>query len=223
MEILSPEDRVVLWRSVLDAEGARREALLHAIAKEVVDSLSALDLYGDEHAHLTVDSLQTLDDAGLFASDSLRLCLELLHEPDGGVDLLAAELSGLLREASGVDHLDADRRVHAVEMASQWREHILGRQVSEPKLLTVGDVAARFGVTPQAVYKWLKNERIEAERGPGGSWRIPAAQFDDDTRPATSRWSLDDLQARLIRLHEDADLPSEAELGAQMRTDDSSS
>lgn len=204
----------MLWRSVLDAEGAQREALLHAIAKEVVDSLSALDLYGDEHAQLTVDSLQTLDDAGLFARDSLRLCLELLHESEGGADLLAAELSGLLREASGVDHLEADRRVRAVEMASQWREHILGRQIAEPELMTVGDVAARFGVTTQAVYKWLKHERIEAERGPGGSWRIPAAQFDDDTRPTTSRRNLDELQAQLVRLHEETEMPTEAELGA---------
>ena len=41
----------------------------------------------------------------------MRLCLEALHEPDGGVDLLAAEVAGLLRVASGVDHLGGDRRV----------------------------------------------------------------------------------------------------------------
>jgi excisionase family DNA binding protein len=127
---------------------------------------------------LTVDSLQTLDDAGLFARDSVRRCLELLHEPDGGVDLLAAEVAGLLRVAAGVEHLDVDRRVRAVEMAAEWREHVLGRQVTDERLLSVGDVAARFGVTTQAVYKWLKNGRIEATRSPGGSWRIPAAQFD---------------------------------------------
>ncbi len=221
MEILSPEDRVVLWRAVVDAEGRQREALLHAIAKEIVDSLSALDLYDDEYAQLTMHSLQTLDDAGLFAHDSLRRCLELLHEPEGGVDLLAAEISGLLRSAAGIEHLDVDRRIRAVEMASEWREHVLGRQLPEPQLLSVGDVAARFGVTTQAVYKWLKHERIEATRGPGGSWRIPAAQFDSDTRPSTSRKSLDELQADLARLHADGQLPSEADLGEQMRADDS--
>jgi excisionase family DNA binding protein len=222
MEILSPEDRVVLWRSTVDAEGRQREALLHVIAKEIIESLSALDLYAEDYEHLTMDSLQTLDDAGLFARDSLRQCLELIHEADGGVDLLAAEVSGLLREAAGVEHLDVDRRVRAVEMASEWREHVLGRQRSEPELLTVGDVAARFGVTTQAVYKWLKNERLEATRGPGGSWRIPAAQFDRDRRAATSRERLDELQARLVRLHKGADMPADAELGEQMRAEDRS-
>jgi excisionase family DNA binding protein len=215
MEILSPEDRVVLWRSVIDAEGQKRETLLHVIAKEIIESLSALDLYSEDYERLTIDSLQTLDDAGLFARDSVRQCLELIHEPEGGVDLLAAEVAGLLREAAGIEHLDADRRVRSVEMAAEWREHVLGRQQSEPELLSVGDVAARFGVTTQAVYKWLKNERIEAMRSPGGSWRVPAAQFDRDDRPATSRERLDRLQAQLIRLHKDTETASEVELGCQ--------
>jgi excisionase family DNA binding protein len=220
MEILSPEDRVVLWRAAIDADGSRREALMHAIAKEIVDSLGALDLYEDQYAQLTLESLQTLDDAGLFASDSLRKCLETLHEPGGGVDLLAAEFAGLLRAAADVEHLGVERRVRAVETASQWREHVLARQRPEPAYLSVGDVAARFGVTTQAVYKWLQRQRIEGTRGPGGSWRIPAAQFEHDTRPASSRESLDSLQAGLIRLHGDSDLPSETDLTEQMRAED---
>jgi excisionase family DNA binding protein len=221
MEILSPEDRVVLWRAAIDADGSRRAALMHAIAKEVVDSLSALDLYEDQYAQLTLESLETLDDAGLFASDSLRRCLEVLHEPPGGgADLLAAELAGLLRAAADVEHLGVQRRVRAVEMASQWREHVLGRRRPEPAYLSVGDVAARFGVTTQAVYKWLQKQRIEGTRGPGGSWRIPAAQFERDTRPASTRERLDSLQAELIRLHGDSDLPSEADLAEQMRAAD---
>jgi len=206
MEILSPEDRVVLWRAAIEADGSRREALVHAIAKEVVESLSALDLYEDRYAQLTLETLETLDDAGLFASDSLRRCLEVLHEPGGGADLLAAELAGLLRAAADVEHLGVERRVRAVEMASQWREHVLGRRRPEPAYLSVGDVAARFGVTTQAVYKWLQKQRIEGTRGPGGSWRIPAAQFERDTRPASTRERLDSLQAELIRLHGDSDL-----------------
>jgi excisionase family DNA binding protein len=206
MEILSPEDRVVLWRAAIEADGSRREALMHAIAKEVVDNLSALDLYEDRYAQLTLESLETLDDAGLFASDSLRRCLENLHEPSGGADLLAAELAGLLRAAADVEHLGVQRRVRAVEMASQWREHVLGRRRPEPAYLSVGDVAARFGVTTQAVYKWLQKQRIEGTRGPGGSWRIPAAQFERDTRPVSTRERLDSLQAELIRLHGDSDL-----------------
>jgi excisionase family DNA binding protein len=217
MEILSPEDRVILWRSTIDAEGRQREAFLHAIAKEVAESLSALDLHSDDHAELVVESLQTLDDAGLFASDGVRRSLETLHEPEGGADLLAAELAGLLRDAAGVEHLGVDRRVRAVEMASEWREYVQGRQRPEPRYISVGDVAASFGVTTQAVYKWLKDQRIEATRGPGGSWRIPAAQFDRDTRSSASRKTLDDLRKHLVRVHEEQELPSEEQLSAEMR------
>jgi hypothetical protein len=60
MDILSPEDRVILWRSTVDAAGSQREALLHAIAREVVDSLSSLNLYGSEYGELVKESLGLL-------------------------------------------------------------------------------------------------------------------------------------------------------------------
>jgi excisionase family DNA binding protein len=219
MDILSPEDRVVLWRAAVDADGTERQTLVRAIAKEIYESLGALDLYADEYAQLTVESLRTLDDAGLFASDSLRRSLETLHERGGGADLIIGEIAGLLRDAAGAEHLGAERRVRAVEMASQWREHVLARERREPAYLSVGDVAARFGVTTQAVYKWLQRERIEGTRGPGGSWRIPAAQFERDKRPATPRESLDALQEHLIAVHDGSELPSEEQLAEQLRTE----
>ncbi len=220
MEILSPEDRVVLWRAAIDAEGASRQALVHAIAKEIFESLGDLDMYADEYAELTVESLSTLDDAGLFASDSLRRCLEGLREPGGGIALLVAKIAGLLREAAGVEHLGVERRIRAVEMASQWREHLIAREAAEPGYLSVADVAARYGVTTQAVYKWLAKGRIQGTRGPGGSWRIPAAQFEADARPATTRGRLDELQRQLVSLHRETELPGEEELGSQMRAED---
>lgn len=39
------------------------------------------------------------------------------------------------------------------------------------------DVAAHFGVSVKAVYRWMSTGRIRAERRPGGSYRIPAEQF----------------------------------------------
>jgi excisionase family DNA binding protein len=219
MEILSPEDRVVLWRAAIDAQGTRRETLVRTIAKEIFESLGDLDMYSDRYAQLTLESLSVLDDAGLFASDSLRRCLESLHEPGGGVELLAAEVAGLLRDAAGNEHLGVQRRIRAVEMASQWREHLLVREPAERGYLSVADVAARYGVSTQAVYKWLARQRIEGTRGPGGSWRIPAAQFQSDTRPATTRERLDALQAQLISLRERSDLPAEEELGGQLRAE----
>jgi excisionase family DNA binding protein len=220
MEIVTPEDRVVLWRSTIEAEGRPRRALLHVLAKEVLDGLSDLDLHSDQYAELTVKSLEVLDDGGLLARDSLRLALEGARDEAGGLDVLAVEVAGLLREASGVEHLGVERRVHAVEMAAEWREHVLDRERPESACLSVAEVAARLGVTTQAVYKWLKNDRIQATRGPGGSWRIPAAQFERNDRPASSRERLDRLQAHLVRLHPEDHPASDVELGQRMRPDD---
>jgi excisionase family DNA binding protein len=116
-----------------------------------------------------------------------------------------------------VEHLGADRRVRAIDLASAWREHVLDRPRAEPEYISVGDVAVRYGVTTQAVYKWLKDERIDATRGPGGSWRIPRAQFEREAKPATSRADLDALRKHLIRVHADQTLPSEDELSSNMR------
>jgi excisionase family DNA binding protein len=116
--------------------------------------------------------------------------------------------------------IDAEGHERTALLASQWREHVLGRRRTEPDYVSVGDVAARYGVTTQAVYKWLKDGRIEATRGPGGSWRIPAAQFDRDQRPATSRQKLDALKQQLITVHEGSELPDEDDLTASLRAED---
>ena len=50
----------------------------------------------------------------------------------GGADLIVGEIAGLLRAAAGVEHLGAERRVRAIEMASMWREHVLARERAEP-------------------------------------------------------------------------------------------
>ncbi|MGH2879454.1 MAG: helix-turn-helix domain-containing protein [Solirubrobacteraceae bacterium] len=220
MEILSPGDRVALWRAAVDAEGTSRQAFVHVIAKEIFESLGGLEMYADEYAELTLESLGILDDAGLFASDSLRRCLEGLHEPGGGIELLVAKIAGLLREAASVEHLGVERRIRAIEMASQWREHLIAREPAEPGYLSVADIAVRYGVTTQAVYKWLAKGRIRGTRGPGGSWRIPAAQFEADTRPAATRERLDALQRQLISMRYETELPGEEELGSRMRAED---
>jgi excisionase family DNA binding protein len=45
------------------------------------------------------------------------------------------------------------------------------------------DVAAHFGVSVKAVYRWMATGRIRAERRPGGSYRIPADQFRPGAPP----------------------------------------
>jgi len=43
--------------------------------------------------------------------------------------------------------------------------------------VTANEVAAHFGVSVKAVYRWMKSGRIASEQRPGGSYRIPAEQF----------------------------------------------
>lgn len=98
-------------------------------------------------------------------------------------------------------------RVPASERCST--SNVADRRRAEPAVLSVGDVAARLGVTTQAIYRWLQNGCIEATRGPGGSRRIPAAQFEREQRPRTSRAQRDALQTQLMRLHGDRTAPSQ--------------
>lgn len=87
-------------------------------------------------------------------------------------------------------------------------------------IITVGQVADLYGVSSPTVRQWLRDKRIHATRTPCASWRIPAAQFEQDRRHATSRAELDDLRRHLGRVHDGDRLPSEAELAAAMRRDD---
>jgi len=43
--------------------------------------------------------------------------------------------------------------------------------------VSAAEVAAHFGVSAKAVYRWMASGRIRAEKRPGGSYRIPAEQF----------------------------------------------
>lgn len=40
------------------------------------------------------------------------------------------------------------------------------------------EVAKFFGVSQQQVRRWCEQGRIQGERTPGGTWRIPMSQFD---------------------------------------------
>jgi excisionase family DNA binding protein len=216
MEILSPEDRVILWRLAVDSEGQQRTTLLHVLSRELLDALSDLDLYGD-YERFVVDSMQMLDDAGLLSRDSVRLAFEHLHERKDGAEALAGELSALLREAAAVTHLDVERRVQAIDLSSAWREHLLTRSRREAEYLTVADIAGMFSVSTQAVYKWLDRGRIVGERRPGGSWRIPAAQFHHADQQRVDEARSRELQKRLLRLHGDEPEFSDDEISAALR------
>lgn len=107
----------------------------------------------------------------------------------------AALLAGHLAEASEIERLGADARVLAARLSATWQGHVLDRTRPDTEWLTAAQVAARYGVTPQAVYKWIRADRVTAEQTPGGSWRLPADQF---ARDRTDPRRLAALQAKLV-------------------------
>lgn len=210
MAILSPEDRAVLWRHVVESPADERESMLRVLAGTVLETLgSRLSLYsGFEDQAL--DSLALIDRAGLVGEPRLRQAFEEIDKDSEHAQLFLAELAELLDATGRTDRLDADSRQRAFDLAATWRDRLEEEAPSsERDYFTVAEVASLFEVSPQAVYKWIQKERIRAERRPGGSIRLPADQFADtlrEQRAATKRFR--QLRARRVRTGEG---PSEEE------------
>jgi len=116
-------------------------------------------------------------------------------------------------QTADVERLGVDRRLEAMRLAGVWRGHVLERAGQEPEWLTASQVAARYGVTPQAVYKWIKAGRVQAEQTPGGSWRLPADQF---SRGRVELAQLAELQAKLLEHRGDAPALSNEEIADEI-------
>jgi excisionase family DNA binding protein len=195
MSILSPTDRAVLWRTVVTSGSEDRGSLLRVLAREVLDSVGRrLDMY-DGHEDEVVDTVALLDSSGLLGRDDLREAFEEADEDDDHAQAFAALLAGHLAETADIERLGADARVLAARLSATWQGHVLDRTQPDTRWLTAAQVAARYGVTPQAVYKWIRAGRVTAEQTPGGSWRLPAGQF---ARDRTDPRRLAALQAKLV-------------------------
>lgn len=201
MHITSPEDRAVAWRTALSRRGEEREALRHLLASEMLVELrSDLDLYGD-YGDAFVESVDLLDRYDRFFDHSMLMAYQALgvdeEEGEGHEDSrrLLAGVAARLGEVAADEVETGDWR-RAGELAELWRDHLAVPQSEE--YLSVAQLAARHGVTPQAVYKWIHSGKIEAEERPGGSYRIPAAQFRSApsllARRAETRRKLRELQ-----------------------------
>ena len=100
-----------------------------------------------------------------------------------------------------------------MRLAGAWQLHIADRAQAGRQWLTAAQVAARYGVTPQAVYKWIAAGRVRAEQTPGGSWRLPADQFTHEhIRPDATM----ELKARLLARTADSPTPSDEELAVEI-------
>lgn len=198
MHVTSPEDRAIAWRTTDAHRGDERRALLHVLAEGMLVELrSNLDLYGDYQDDF-VASLDLLDHYELLFDHSMLMAFQALgvdEAQDEKVESsrrLLASVSARLTDMAAKEQTAADDRERASALADLWRDKLL--HAEEEAYLTVAQVAARYGVTPQAVYKWVHSGKISADERPGGSFRIPAAQFrasrDDQARHAEMRRKL---------------------------------
>lgn len=174
----TPEDRVVLWKDAVDSDADVRSVRLRVLAREAQEGVAApLNLYSQDA--LFEETFELLGATGLFGRDTLRIAFEEVDQSDEGPARLIEVLADLLDEGVEDPHLQLEQRERSAQLAEDWRE--LLAVVPMPAMAdhwTVAEVAAHFGVTPQAVYRWIDKDRIAWRRRPGGSYLIPAAQFD---------------------------------------------
>lgn len=174
----TPEDRVVMWRDAVDSDSDVLSVRLHVLAKEVQETVAeSLNLYS--HDELFEETFDLLGATGFVGRDALRIALEEAEAPEGPARLLEV-LAELLDEGVDDQHLASKQRDRSAQLAEQWRELLAAAPTPEVVAghWTVAEVAEHFGVTPQAVYRWIDKDRIQWRRRPGGSYLIPADQFD---------------------------------------------
>lgn len=222
MLTLSPADRAALWQQTITSAPEEREGMLRVLAKEMQDVVGAeLEVYFglDEQFEQT---LILLDRSGLIGRDELRRAFEVVGVPEEGERGIDASefvlvLAGYLAETADVERLGSEERLAAHRLAGLWRGQV--EEEETPKadpMLAVADVAAHFGVTPQAVYKWCEAGKIDFERTPGGGYRIPAAQFDLARGKAGQR-ARREVAERLLAKHGGESVPSEEEIVSSIR------
>ncbi len=190
-----------------------RASRLKILASEILESAGRrLDLYSDHHEEV-VETVEILDASGLLGRDDLREAFEDADEDDDRAQTFAALLASHLDATAEIERLGVDVRIKALRLAGVWRGHVQDRVREEPEWLSAAQVAARYGVTPQAVYKWIDAGRVSAERTPGGSWRLAADQFE---RHRGGQDAAAELKAKLVERAGSAAGPSDEDLASEI-------
>jgi hypothetical protein len=175
--ILSPTDKAVLWQAAVRSAPDDRASLLRVLAREIIDGPGRRVELSDGHEEAIIETVQFLDASGLLDSNDLRLAFAEADDDDDHAQGFAALVAAHLGSAADTERLGVDARVRAVRLAGMWQAYVLERPASsKAEWLTAPQLAARYSVTPQAVYKWIKAGRVQAEQTPGGSWRLSSSR-----------------------------------------------
>ena len=218
MSILSPTDRAVLWRTPSRAAPTSVPRCLGSLPQRSLRaSAGELDLYSGFEDQV-IETVELLDRSGLLGRDDLREAFEEADEDGYRAQTFAALLISHLNAAADVERLGIDARLKALRLAGFGGvEHIEVRPARGQSSEVLADSSAgrgpRYGVTPQAVYKWIAAGRVNAEQTPGGSWRLPAGQFAH--REGTPDGAVR-LKAELLERIGEAPSPSDEELAGEV-------
>jgi excisionase family DNA binding protein len=212
MPITSPEDRARVWTRATALRGEERETILKYLATDfLVELRSEFDLYTGYEDEF-VESVLLLDECGrLLDEDLLRAYQAIAVEPEAPSRFFAELTARLGEVASGVESPSKSAE-RAGQLERVWRDAIAEKEQTE--WLSVAETAARFGVRPQAVYKWIHAGKIDYEETPGGSYRIPALQFRT-TRADHLR--LRELERRLVEERRGLPAPPDDVVVEEMR------
>jgi excisionase family DNA binding protein len=201
MPIFNSQDRAQAWREAAsaatpaaatpapDADRAFRLHVLAAAAFQI--TASKLRLATDAYADALVETFDLLDATRLIDHDELRQTFEAIDDADGPATTRAflAVLSRELMNAAVEPRADEEQLPHLLELSQLWRQAATA-DASTPSdddaevYLSVADVAAKYSVTRQAVYKWIHNGLLGARSRPGGSYQIPESALTRLNRPA---------------------------------------
>lgn len=222
MPVLSPGDRARMWHDTLHAGPESRDSQVRGLALAAFEALGfGLDLYSREYAQACVESFVVLDASGLIGRDTLRQSFEDVDEQPATARHLAYALAAHLREAALIERLEEPQRDRAMELAKLWRT--AAEETARPETeaagmetISVAEVAAKYDVTVQAVYKWIAKGAIEFRQTPGGSYRIPVAQFARSER--FDRQRARRLQNELAKDRDGTDAPEPADVVEEVRT-----
>lgn len=176
-KLIGSGDRERMWREALDARTEERRGRIAILGVFVLAEIGGVvDLYNG-HDDEFQRTFALLDSAGLLAG----LLEPYLSVQSGETnrlieeDFLALVTARLARIARNPDAPD-----DAGELFRFWRNRLYDRQAREPDSLTIAETAALFGISPQAVYKWIERGKVEAFEGPDGRKRIHSASLRTD-------------------------------------------
>jgi transposase-like protein len=174
--VIDLEGRRQLWLDVLAATGSLRSAKVAQLGVFILGELgTAVDLYHD-HDEAFQRTFLTLDAADMLAPLLEPYLLVDTGDADTGMHaedflaLVTARLARLHRTGSAPENA-------AGELFRFWRRALYDRSDRDADSLTIAEVAALYGITPQAVYKWVRGGKVAADKGPDGKLRIPAASL----------------------------------------------